>query len=199
MKRLTASTGISWIGLDAWSETYIGARWLINNVLPEKEYQTSPQHGSIAKMVLISSSHMIELMLSSCLTEQVHFLKLPEDDIKSRLKKLKGMSFNGMLTDWSSVLPELNQIDIQVEPFISVNRLRLRRNSTIHKESPLASLEMARSALNTATIASEAIYNYFYGSKEYKYSKVIKKYPIDNYPLFNEITYIEDWYNKPNN
>jgi hypothetical protein len=46
MKLISNSITISCLSLDSWSEAYIGARWLIINVLPEKHFQSSPEHGA---------------------------------------------------------------------------------------------------------------------------------------------------------
>ena len=192
MRILSARATMSFLYLDSWSETYVGARWLLQNVLPEKEYQVSAQHGLITKMIIISSSHMVELMLSFCLKEKILKLNIPNQDMDNRLECLDRMNLYSMLNDWDKILPELEIFDTSIEPFISVNKLRLRRNSTIHKESSLASLEMARSALYTATTASEVIFKYIFPEVEYKYSKVLNKYPIEQYHLFSDISYVED-------
>jgi hypothetical protein len=182
------------LNLDSWSETYIGARWLIDNVLPEKQYESTPEHGPISQMVLLASHHMIEIILFSSISEALKNKSESNIEIDKNLKKLEKQSFNSAYEYWSPKLLNGKNISKNIEPFISADKLRKRRNATIHKESALTSLEMARSALFTALKASEAIYFHFNETEKYKYDAVVKKYPFQNHSFFSEIVYPEDYY-----
>lgn len=196
MTLVTSSLTISWLNLDSWSETYVGARWLVNNVLPEKQYQSSPEHGPISQMVLLASHHMIEIVFFSCLGKKIEELSIPESEIEARIIKLEKMRFYDAFTEWEKLVPGISPFAYDAEPYISIDRLRLRRNATIHKESALSSLEMAKSALYTAVTASKTIYQHFNKNAAFKYEAVLKKYPLDIFPLFSEVVYPEDWHKK---
>ena len=38
MAIMDTSSKIGWLNLDAWSETYIAAHWIIENKLPKKQF-----------------------------------------------------------------------------------------------------------------------------------------------------------------
>jgi hypothetical protein len=192
MALVTASHTSSWLNLDSWSETYVGARWLVENVLPEKQHQSSPEHGPISQMALLASHHMIEVMLFSCLKKQIEELSLPDSEIETKIRKLDKMRFHEAFTEWEKLVPSMGCFVYDSEPYISIDRLRLRRNETIHKKSALSSLKMARSAVYTAVTASKEIYQHFNKNAAFTYEPVLKKYPLGIFPLFGEIIYPED-------
>lgn len=194
MKLISNSFTFTSLSLDSWSETYIGARWLIENVLPEEQHQSTSEHGAISQMVLLASHHMVEIMLFSCIKESLENSLEFRDKLDRNIRKLEGQSFYDAFEYWSPKLLNGRRFPIDTEPFISMKRLRIRRNSTIHKESSLSSLEMARSALFTGLKGSEEIYFHFNQEKEFKYNAVMKKYPLDTYSLFSEVVYPEDYH-----
>jgi hypothetical protein len=102
------------------------------------------------------------------------------------------MRFHEAFTEWEKLVPSMGCFVYDSEPYISIDRLRLRRNETIHKKSALSSLKMARSAVYTAVTASKEIYQHFNKNAAFTYEPVLKKYPLGIFPLFSEIIYPED-------
>lgn len=67
MPLITSTTRAGWLNLDAWSETYVGAHWLVTNKLPHEQYQAEPVDGPLSQMVLIASHQLVEIMLFRCI------------------------------------------------------------------------------------------------------------------------------------
>lgn len=187
MRTLYATARMSYLSLDSWSESYIGARWVIYNNLPNKEFEAMAHHHSMAKMILVSSSHMLEFMLFNCIRRKIESLDLCEEELKKILKKLKSMNYGSMLFEFSKVLPEIESFDPELEPLLSINEIRRRRNLTVHKDTSYATLEMASSALFTAVSGSKFFQAHFFPNEEFKYTSVLKKYPLENFSLYSQV------------
>jgi hypothetical protein len=101
-------------------------------------------------------------------------------------KKLADASYNLMLTKW---LPDIagNETNLTIEPLLSTERLRHRRNATAHKSSALATVEMARSALFSAVQGSYALFA-LSGTK-FPYEPFMQKYPLHDEPWFSSIKF----------
>ena len=69
--------------------------------------------------------------------------------------------------------------------------LKDRRNATIHRESALVSLDMARSALFSAVQASRAISEHLLGAGSFSnYEAVLRKYSLPVQPWFSDVMFI---------
>ena len=188
MVHLSVSTSIGWLSLDAWSEAYVGARWLAQDELPAKQWETQPQHGSLSQLVLIASHRLVEIMLFRCIGE---ILEASPGKFPVLERRLSRVSFEEAFGEWPAKLG-FPSFDTTAQPFSSIKRLQDRRNSTIHKESALATLEMARSALFSAVEGSKAIATHLGGAKSgFKYERVLEKYPLPTQPWLTDVKFLE--------
>ena len=185
MPQLSTSDSVGWFNHDSWSETYLGARWLVENELPEMHWQTLPHHGPLSQMVLIASHHLVEITLFACIRTVLQ--SAPGRHPKHE-KKLVNVRFKDAFTKWPAELLSTG-FDLSVEPYKSAAALQKRRNDTIHKESALTTLLMARSALVSAVGASRAISLHMLGKEGFKYEAVLRKYPLDPQPWFSDVPF----------
>ena len=173
MEIMDTSSKIGWLNLDSWSETYIAAHWIIENKLPEKQFQAEPVDGPLSQMVLISSHQLVEIMLFNCIRQNLKDSGKWNNVMEKVLMKL---NFNEAFNKWPKLIlgkPFPNK----VQPFSGARTLAQRRNATVHSESALTTLEMARSSLYTGVMASRAIEEHF-GNEGFSYEAVINKYPL---------------------
>ncbi len=187
-KRINHTATSGWLSLDAWSETYIGAHWLVTSTLPTHQYQADVHHGPLSQMVLLASHQLVEIMFFQCVKSII-------DENPERFKEIEKSydtaSFCLALEKWPEILTGL-QFDLTQEPLKSVERLRKRRNATTHKSSALTSIEMARSALFSAIEASKAITEHFIGESRFKYNPILNKYPLPREQWFSQIQFIDE-------
>lgn len=184
MKHLDVSKNIKTITLDRWSETYIGARWIVMNVLPDKVHQADGISGSLSQMVLIASHELIEVTLFDCIRINLQREKKWNDVIEKVLSRL---AYNQAFNTWPKMLTGRSFAKGE-QPFVAARELANRRNATVHSESALATVEMARSALFTGVSASRAIQEHFQAGL-FQYEYVLQKYPIDKQELFSNKIY----------
>jgi hypothetical protein len=188
MVHLSVSVSVGWLSLDAWSEAYVGAQWLAQDELPEKQWETQPRHGPLSQLVLIASHRLVEIMLFRCIRE---ILEASPGKFPAIERKFFRASFEEAFSVWPAKLGFL-PFDTTAQPFASIKRLQDRRNSTIHKESALVTLEMARSALFSAVEGSKAIATHLCGAKSgFRYDRVLEKYPLPNQPWFTDVKFLE--------
>lgn len=171
---LSRSISTGWLNLDAWSEGYVGAHWLVESELPQRQWETLPRHGPLSQMVLLASHHLVEVMLFRCIWTLLDANR--GKFVKQELRYHRAM-FHEAFYEWPTELLG-HGFDLSVEPFKSAARLHTRRNATVHKESALTTLPMARSALFTAVETSRAIATEFLGVGGFKYEAVLQKYPM---------------------
>ncbi|MCB1918656.1 MAG: hypothetical protein KDJ28_01595 [Candidatus Competibacteraceae bacterium] len=196
MTLLVHSVSIGWLDLDGWSTTYVGAHWLATSELPAKQYQTSPRHGPLSQLLLISAHHLVEVMFFKCVNKLVDASPGVFTGIEKQLQNDKSIRFGAVIKEWPRLLTGCS-FDLSQEPFKSIERLNTRRNATIHKESALASLDMARSALFSAVQASRAMSEHLLGVGSFKrYETVLQKYPLPDEPWFSDVKFIERFRSK---
>jgi len=187
-KNIIHTTTSGWLSLDAWSETYIGAHWLITNELPTHHYQTEVHHGPLSQMVLLAAHQLVEIIFFQCVKSIIDNNQNQYIDIEKAYSKA---GFGNALDKWPETLTG-TPLDLTKEPLKSVSRLKDRRNATVHKDSALTSLEMARSALFSAVEASKAIAEHFLGEYGFKYEPVLHKYPLQQEQWFSQVQFIDE-------
>jgi len=185
---ISKSVSMGWLNLDAWSETYVGAHWLVTDELPAKQYQSLPRHGPLSQMVLLSAHHLVEVMFFQCVRVLIRNSPSAFANIDATYDK---KPFKKAFTQWPVALVG-SPFDTSQQPLKSVLSLADRRNATIHKESALSSLEMARSALYSAVHASKAIAEHLLGSGGFKYTEVLLSYPLTEQQWFSEVTFVDE-------
>lgn len=183
MQNLEKSAGIGWLNHDAWSETYIGARWIIENKLPDSFGRADPVDCALSQMVLIASHQLVEMTIFSCIQSE---LERKEQWNAALAEFVHRMGFNEAFDTWPKKLTD-KKIPKE-QPFTAARELAKRRNATVHKEAALATPQMARSALYTGVEASRGVRAHF-GSTEFPYESVLKKYPIEEAQWFSGTIY----------
>lgn len=178
------TTKIGWLNLDAWSETYIGAHWIVSSKLPDKQYQAEPIDGPLSQMVLISSNQLVEIMLFNCIRRNLEQNNKWNDVSEEFIRKL---NFNEAFNKWPKRLTG-KAFPKKEQPFLAARELALRRNATVHSESALTTLQMARSALHAGVLASRAIQEHF-ENQPFLYEAVLKKYPLVEQEWFSSSMY----------
>lgn len=188
MPRVSKTFEMPWVNLDSWSEAYIGTKWFIDNVLPDKYHQMRPEHGPISQMVLLGSHQLVENILYNSIRHHLELGTSKREVIESTLRNLR---FEDALKESPEQLTG-RKMPLGQQPFQSVTILQNRRNSTVHYRSALATPQMARSAFYTAVMGSKEIYSHFYPNKEFKYEIVLRKYPVTPQPYLSKDMYPEN-------
>lgn len=187
MPQISTTASIGWLNLDWWSDPYVGAHWLATKELPDQQWQAQTHHGALSQLLLISSHHLVEMMLFRCIKE---ILKSKPGIFPRHEKQFSRARFDDLFSRWPKELGFEN-FDMTTQPYSSIKRLQDRRNSTIHKDSTLTSLNMAKSALYSAVEGSRAIALHFRGADGFPYDNVLAKYPLPVQPWFTDINFIE--------
>lgn len=185
-QRVVASYRIDCLSLDAWSETYIAARWLVEDELPRKQWEALPRHGPLSQLALIAAHQLVEIALFSSV-ERLIRLSLgayPKEEWELSAGKVP---FSRVFTRWPQQLGK-PAFDLAAEPFKSVESLRKQRNRTVHAESALVSLPMARAAVHSAVEGSRAITDHLLGAHTFAYDRVLASYPLNPQPPFSAVS-----------
>ena len=193
MRRVTSSLTISWDIHDSWTETLAGSVFLINLL---KEQNKVGDKAHLCRLVLISANHLIEKLFFDLVSEFSN-----ENFIQSigGKKIYQRSSLCNAMHEWpQKLLPNNTGIDFTQEPYLSSDLLRKQRNSAIHKNSELVSLEMAQKALYTALDTCNSIWILFHGSAPFKYQGFVEKYVIENVGQYSTAYNINQTYNKAN-
>lgn len=180
---VSASFTASWLIHDSWTESYIGVRRLVYELLPHPGSGQAAEDGALCQLALIGANHLVEVALLKILKP---FVSTTDDAIQLSPSKLDRASYFDMLNEW---IPKVTakQIDTTVEPFVSTERLRHRRHATVHKTSALATVQMARSALHSAVGATKALY--MHAGTPFPYDAHLAKYPQVTEPPFSTIPF----------
>jgi hypothetical protein len=183
MPLVTSSATFSWLNHDSWSEAYVGTRKLAYELLPSTQSSVKAVDGALCQLALIGANHLMEIALYKILQPHANATGTVSSLTE---KKLADASYNLMLTKW---LPDIagNETNLTIEPLLSTERLRHRRNATAHKSSALATVEMARSALFSAVQGSYALFA-LSGTK-FPYEPFMQKYPLHDEPWFSSIKF----------
>jgi|JI10StandDraft_1071094.scaffolds.fasta_scaffold367176_2 hypothetical protein len=163
---------ISWLAHDSWSETYVGVRRLAFEVLPDTSSRQNAEDGPLCQLALVGSNHLMEIALYKALHQHIPGPKLENASYYEMLELLKARSASLNLAD---------------EPFLSTERLRKRRNATVHKHSALATVEMARSALYSAVEGSRAVFAF--AGASFPYGPHLVKFPPIPAPQFSAVPF----------
>lgn len=178
-----ASLTMSWLVHDSWSESYVGTRRLTYELLPPPGQKLSPEEHAMCQLALIGANHLMEVALYKILLPHIK-----ESGRFSLLTQalLEDASYFQMLTKW---LPAISgaSLPLTAEPFTSTERLRRRRNDTIHKTSALATNTMARSAMYSAVEGARALFSI--AGTEFPYEAVLKKYPQQVEEPFSSVAF----------
>jgi hypothetical protein len=157
---------------DAWTETYVGVHRIAFELLPER---LKEQDVALCKLAIVGAHHMMEVALFRLLG--------PRAGARFTAKKLGGSTFSDALTKLTPMV--VGAIDLSQEPFTSTERVRHRRNETVHHLSAGATRAMARSALHSATEGTRALYAHF--QVDFPYQPFLDKWPAPSQPHFSAV------------
>lgn len=181
-RTVSRSLTISWSVHDSWSESFIGTRHLIYNVIPPDDgHHRAVENGALCQLGLIGANHLMEISLYKVLST---LIESPGDQLPLIKSLLDDANYYQMLTRW---LPAATGTSIKIgeEPFLSTESLRRRRNATAHKTSAVATIQMVRSALYSSLQGCRAIYQS--AGIDFPYEQFITKYPIEEEPWFSTL------------
>lgn len=183
LKRVTAEFTFSWLTHDSWSEAYVGTRGLIYQVLPASDGAATAEDGALCQLGLVGANHLMEIAIYSLLRPHA---KATGKVAALTEALLEDASYYHMLTRW---LPAVSNktLDLSAEPFLSTERLRRRRNDTVHKSSTLATIQMARSALFSAVQGTKALYACF--DTIFPYEPFLSKFPPPDETWFSSVRF----------
>jgi len=100
-KHVTHTATSSWLSLDAWSETYIGAHWLVTSELPNHHYQTQAHHGPLSQMVLLAAHQLVEIIFFQCVKSVIDNSQKQFIEIE---KTYSNASFGHALDKWPETI-----------------------------------------------------------------------------------------------
>lgn len=183
MPRLDATFTSSWLNHTPWSEKYVGLRKLTYEILPKNIWEMTAEDSTMCHSVIIGANQLMEMALFELLKKFVKSGVITQAELKFPYHKAL------------STLPEKitgTKLDLFSEPFVSSEKLRQRRNATVHKTASLADVKMTRSALYTAVISVKALFAHF--DKPFPYGVFLEKYPLPPEILFSEIIYPENYH-----
>lgn len=91
-----------------------------------------------------------------------------------------------MLAEWTPELAGWTP-DLSSPPFKCTERLRKRRNDTVHKTSAKANVPMCRSAIYSSVDAARELWRR--SRESFPYESFLVKYPVPTERPFSEVAY----------
>lgn len=182
LRPISASFTISWTAHDSWSESYVGVRRLVHQLLPPTASEHSAEDSALCQLSLVGANHLMEVALYKILQPLAAEANESSGSLTPAL--LEEASYHQMLTRW---LPTAsgNALSCREQPFKSTEALRKRRNATIHKSSALATIQMARSALWSSVQGCRALY--LHAAVAFPYESLLEEYPLQDDIWFSEV------------
>ena len=178
-----ASFTVSWLSHDSWSEAYVGTRRLVYDILPSSIPEQTAEDGALCQLAIVGANHLMEVGLAKLL----HSFVGTHSTFTN--KKYEEASYWLSLSHWVAELTGVPLL-LNEEPFLSTERLRIRRNATTHKSSALATVLMARSALFSAVEGTKALYAHF--GVRFPYEPFMEKYPVPREQPFSSVLFPPD-------
>lgn len=167
---------------DAWTEAFIGVRHVIYELLPPPGRRLSIEALALCQLALVGANHLMEVGLYRYLQSRSAFETLPD----SKKAALRRAGYADMFKVW---VPELAgwTPDVSTSPFQCTERLRRRRNDTVHKTSAKANVPMCRSAIYSAVSGTGELWRI--SGEEFPYKGFLAKYPLPEERPFSLVTY----------
>lgn len=176
-----------WLSLDAWASAYIGTRKLVYELLPAHSYHGSAEDTGLGRLALVGANHLMEVALRNVLLLAWQAQASHADTAPPWSEEAP---YTRLLKHWLPKMSEPPAPDWRSEPFSSALRLLERRNDTIHGRSALVTPEMARSALFSAVIGSEALFKHV--EQDFPYRTLLEQYPCPTEPWFSATVFPEE-------
>jgi hypothetical protein len=178
---VSSSTSGSWSIHDTWTQAFVGTRHLVYELLPAPGARLQIEMHALCQLALISSNHLMEIA--------VHKLLLPHTVAGGKFSSLtksllEEESYFKMLNRWVPAATSI-PLNLALDPLLSTELLRKRRNATIHKSSASADVQMARSALSAAVTGTRSLYAHF--AVAFPYEGFMTQYPLPSEPAFSQL------------
>ena len=180
---VSASFTMTWLIHDSWTESYVGVRRIAYEILPPPSAKQTAEDGALCQLALVGANHLMEVALFKILRPHAQATGTVAQLTEALLEEA---SYFQMLTRWIPAVSS-KRLDLSAEPFLSTERLRKRRNNTIHKTSALATVQMARSALYSAVEASKELY--MHAGAPFPYDAHLAKYPQAHESHFSTVPF----------
>jgi hypothetical protein len=183
LQQITATLRTPWLAHDAWSEAFVGSRNIAYRVLPETDNHGDGDQGGLCKLVLVGANQLMEIALHTILKPHANSIQQIGVFVN---QVLEDASYYQMLHEW---LPHAigTHVQFQEEPFRSTEKLRKRRNDTIHKAPAVANIQMARSALYSAVEGTKVLFQL--SNMPFPYGAFLSKHPVPNEIWFSQVRY----------
>ena len=178
----SATLQVSYDVHDAWTQAYVGVRHLIYELLPPPGRKLSIEHQAMCQLALVGANHLMEVGLYRYLESRPKHATLT-DRKKTEVRKA---TYSDMLQIWIQELagwpPALDS-----PPYQCTEKLRRRRNDTVHKTSASANVPMCRSAIFSAVEGTSTLWQR--SGEPFPYKEFLEKYPIPIERLFSKVTF----------
>jgi len=158
----------------------VGTRRLVYDILPLSITEQTAEDGALCQLAIVGANHLMEVGLAKLLRSFAG--KHPA----FTNRKYEEASYWLSLSHWVEEVTGL-PLFLNEEPFLSTERLRMRRNATTHKSSALATVLMARSALFSAVEGTKALHAHF--GVPFPYEPFIEKYPMPCEQPFSSVPF----------
>lgn len=168
---------------DTWTELYLGVRRLIYEIIPPTSQKLTAEERAMCQLALIGANQLMEITLYKILAP---YAKESERLARLTSALLDEASYHQMMTKW---LPAIsgNSLNLGEEPFKSTEKLRKRRNDTIHKTPANTTTEMVRSAIFSSVEGSKALYHF--SGNPFPYCDWLERYPQQIEQPFSSIVF----------
>lgn len=179
---VSADLTVAWEVHDVWTEAYVGIRHVIYGLLPPPGRRLSTESSALCQLGLIGASHLVEVGLYRFLQSRPSYAALSEPK-KTLLRKA---GYADMLNKWVPELARWNP-DLASPSFQCTERLRRRRNDTVHKTSAKANVPMCRSAIYSSVEATRELW--LKSGEAFPYEVFLTKYPLQYEKPFSLVAY----------
>jgi hypothetical protein len=180
MPRLSATGSISgsWTVHDTWTETFVGVRHIAYGLVPSTG-RLDTEARTLCQLAVVGANHLMEIVLFKLLLPAAKGSGTAAQLTEALLVEA---TYHQMLSRWVPAVSG-KAIDFSAEPFASTERLRRRRNDTVHKASATANSQMARSALVSSVDGAKAMHAHL--GKAFPYADFLSRWPLKPEPPFS--------------
>ncbi len=167
---------------NVWTQAYVGVRHLIYELLPPPGRKLSIEHQAMCQLALVGANHLMEVGLYRYLETRPMHATLTDRKKTEIRKATYAEMLQKRIPEVAGWSPELD-----MPPYQCTERLRRRRNDTVHKTSASANVPMCRSAIFSAVAGTKALW--LNSGEEFPYQGFLDKYAIPIERPFSQVTF----------
>ena len=116
---VTATVTSAWTIHDSWTETYVGVRHIIYDLLPSPGVRMSAETRTLCQLALLGANHLMEIALYKLLKP---YTKSSGAIAPLTAALLIEATYHQMLTRWVQAASG-KALDLSCDPFLSTERL----------------------------------------------------------------------------